>query len=372
MSALAGASLSNSHAVDRSPAGILRAHMELTKVRLNAMVVFTTAVGYVVGSKMNAAPITENPNPHFNWYRLWWTCLGTFLAAAGASAFNQAAEARRDARMHRTRNRPLVTGQLTRTYAATFGLVVSILGVAILCPTSNGIAASLAAINVLLYIAIYTPLKPLTATNTLVGAIVGGIPPIIGWAAATGKIVPAALVRGALRFQGQIPHVRALAWMYKDDYARGGFKMIPNVEPTGRLTSRLAIIYTVLLIPVCLLLTWFQNAGTIFAAVAFTLTFGMLAVALRFALTRTREDARSLFLASILYLPLLTTTLMLDSHTPTGGYLHTEAGFVLVPSGDAPAIDPESPQGRELQSLAPESPALPAAESAAPPTPAPH
>jgi len=343
--------------------------MELSKVRLNAMVVFTTAVGFVVGSKMNAAPFPGAAAPGFDWRRFWWTCLGTFLAAAGASAFNQAAEARRDARMHRTRNRPLVTGQLSRTYAATFGLIVSILGVAILCPTSNGIAASLAAINVLLYIAIYTPMKPLTAANTLVGAIVGGIPPVIGWAAATGSVVPGALVLGAILFLWQIPHFLALAWMYKDDYARGGFKMLSVVEPTGRLSGRLAMLYTVLLIPVCLMLTYFQNAGVIFAAVACMLTAGMAAVALRFAMTRTRDDARALFLASIAYLPLLSTTLMLDSRTPLGGYIRTDAGFLLVPADQPAAIDPESAQGRALQSLAPETPALPAAESAGPPRP---
>ncbi len=355
---------------------LLKAHMELSKVRLNAMVVFTTAVGFVAGTRWIADPLAGSASALY-WPRLFWTCLGTFIAAAGASAFNQALEAPRDARMNRTRNRPLVTGVFSRTYAATFGLVVSIVGVAILCPTSNGTTAILASATVLIYIAIYTPMKPKTAANTLVGAIVGAIPPVLGWTAATGSVAPAALLLGAILFLWQIPHFLALSWIYREDYARGGFKMLSVVEPTGRLTTRLALLYSLLLIPICILLTFFQSTGILFATFAVILTAGLAAVALRFVLTRANDDARMLFFASIIYLPLLCSVLMADARAPDRRDTPSDAGFFLAPdassvppAGDSSAIDPESDQGQSVQSDLNAAPGfLPSAAPLGPPVP---
>jgi heme o synthase len=320
---------------------LLKAHLELGKVRLNAMVVFTTALGFIVGSR-------SNPDPQIDWGRLFWTCLGTFIAAAGASTFNQAIEARRDARMLRTRNRPLCTGRLTRTYAATLGLILCISGVAILCPTSNGLTAVLAALNVLIYVLFYTPLKPVSSVNTLVGAIVGGIPPVLGWTAATGAITPGALVLGGILFVWQIPHFLALCWIYREDYARGGFKMLPVVERTGRLTSCLALMYSILLVPLCLLVAYFGHAGMIFAAISFVLTMSLIAVALRFAMTRSNQDARTLFFASIIYLPLLAITLMADARTPMDGFEPAMGGLIFQTHDSEPFVDPGSAAGQSL------------------------
>lgn len=296
------------------------AHMELCKVRLNGMVVFTTALGFVVGAKLNTPP-------EIAWGRLFWTCLGTFLAAAGASAFNQAIETRRDARMRRTQNRPLCTGRLTRTYAATLGLILCIAGVAILCPLANGLTATLATANVLIYVVVYTPLKPISSINTLVGAVVGGIPPVLGWTAATGHLAPGALVLGAILFVWQIPHFLALCWMYREDYARGGFKMLPVVDGTGRLTANLALLYALLLVPLCLLVAYLGHAGTVFVIGSIVLTVGLIAVAIRFAVTRADREARRLFFASIIYLPVLCVTLMANARGPLSDYESTPGGY---------------------------------------------
>jgi len=307
--------------------------MELGKVRLSAMVVFTTALGYIVASKMNF------PEP-IDWLRLFFTCLGTLLAAVGASSWNQAIEARRDARMYRTRNRPLPAGVFSRTYAATFGLCVCITGVAILCPTSNGLTAILGTVNILLYAIVYTPLKPISTTNTLVGAIVGGIPPMMGWTAATGTLSAGAWVLGAILFVWQIPHFLALSWMYREDYARGGFKMLPAIDPSGRLTAMLALLYAILLVPLNLLLVQLGHAGFTFAIISLALAGGLIACAIRFSKTHANSDARRLFLASIIYLPLLTVTLMITSRGP---FTHLElgpAGYVSPPT--EPFIEPSS------------------------------
>ncbi len=345
-------------AVSRPRQSLLNAHMELGKVRLNAMVVFTAALGFVVGSQ-------QNDPPNFDWVRLFWTCLGTFLAAVGASAFNQAIETRRDARMHRTRNRPLCTGRLSRTYAATFGLIISICGVAIICPTSNGLAACLAAGNVLLYALLYTPLKPVSTVNTLVGAVVGGIPPVLGWAAATGTVTLAALVLGAILFVWQIPHFLALCWMYREDYARGGFKMLPIIDATGKLTSRMALMYAILLLPLCLLVGVLGKAGILFEVVAFMLTAGFILAAMQFVRTRKNSDAKKLFFASIIYLPLLSITLMIDARGPLSNFEKTDAGYVHIDAQPTPFVDPES-----LPQAQPDGPPAPAVLPAPAATPA--
>ena len=311
-------------------------YKELGKARLSGMVVVTTALGYAVGAKSNLS---------FDWGRLLWTCLGTFLAAVGASAFNQAWEAARDSRMNRTKNRPVPSGQISRSHAAFVGLIASIGGVAILCPTSNGLVAILATINILLYAVIYTPLKPVSTANTLVGAVVGGIPPMMGWAAATGNLSAGAWVLGAILFVWQIPHFLALAWMYRADYARAGFKMISTVEPSGRLTTLLALLYSLALIPTAAAMTFLGHAGLPFALVAAVLGGGMVCLALKFAASRSNGDARRLFLASILYLPLLSGALVLDARGPYDGMNRGEAGYSSLPMRGERFVDPAAGPG---------------------------
>jgi len=309
---------------------LLRSYMELGKARLSLMVVVTAAVGYFVASQTME---------HTNWTRLWWTCLGTFLAAVGASAFNQAIEAPRDARMPRTFKRPIPAGHISRTHAAFVGLIASIIGVAILCPTSNGLAALLCTVNLLLYVLVYTPMKPYTTANTLVGAIVGAIPPMLGWAAAVDRLDAGAWLLGAVLFAWQIPHFLALAWMYRADYAKGGYKMLPVVEPSGRLTCLLAMLYSLVLLPLCVMLVVTGAAGWFFLAGSMMLGLGFFALTLKLAMDKTHANARKLFLGSVLYLPLLMAILVIDARGPLDGLQKAPAGYV-APSNDGSFQDP--------------------------------
>jgi len=281
------------------------AYVQLSKARLNAMVVVTTAVGYLL-----AAP---RPLP---WMTLLWTCLGVFLAAIGASAFNQAFEAKRDARMQRTHTRPVPSGRISLAAAITFGLLASIIGVAIICPTSTPLAAVLTILNILFYALVYTPMKPMSSANTLVGAVVGALPPMIGWAAATGTLDAGALLLGGILFVWQIPHFLALAWLYREDYARGGYKMLSNTEPTGRASGLMAITYALALIPLSLALVYRGHAGIIFGATSIVLGAWLVWMAMRFAATKTKAAARALFLCSVIYLPMLLCVLVCDMRQP--------------------------------------------------------
>jgi protoheme IX farnesyltransferase len=312
---------------------LLRSYVELGKVRLNAMVVVTTALGFVVGAASLYPPTIDYP-------RLLWTCIGTFFAAVGASAFNQAIEGPRDAKMRRTAKRPVPAGRISRAHAAYFALMCTIAGVAILCPTSNGLTAVLGLLNVFLYAAVYTPLKPRSTTNTLVGAVVGGIPPVMGWTAATGSITAGAIALGTLLFAWQIPHFLALAWMYREDYARGGYKMVSTTDPTGTRTSVLSVIYSLALIPPSLALFYLGHANGFFGFASILLALGLAVPALLFAADRTHKAARRLFLASILYLPIFTVLLILCVQTPVD---HMDAGFAGHASKTSePFINPES------------------------------
>jgi protoheme IX farnesyltransferase len=311
---------------------LLASYADLGKIRLNAMVVVTTALGFVIGSD-SLFP------PRLDLTCLAWTCLGTFFAAIGASAFNQAIEAPRDARMNRTKNRPIPAGRISRAHAAYFGLLATIVGVAVLCPTSNGLTALLALANVILYALVYTPLKPRSSTNTLVGALVGGIPPVMGWTAATGSVAPGALALGALLFAWQIPHFLALAWMYREDYARGGYKMVSTSDPSGARTSTLSVIYSLLLLVPCLALVFLGHASGFFGYLALILTAWLTFAALRFAASRETRDARRLFLATLLYLPLLSLLLILFAQTPLDHMNTGAAGHASKPT--EPFINPD-------------------------------
>jgi len=285
----------------RRAAGLYRAYVELTKARLNTMVVITTGVGFVMAQSGT-----------MDWGKLVWTCVGTFLAAIGASALNQRVEMRRDARMDRTRHRPLPAGDLSPGHAAFFGVLTAAAGLAILCPLANYPTALLGLANIIIYVAIYTPLKPYTTLNTLVGAVVGAIPPMMGWTAAAGHVDLGAWLLGGILFIWQIPHFLALAWMYREDYQRGGYRMLPVIDPHGALTCRVIIAYTLALAVVCAALTWFGLAGWVFAISALLLNAALLAIEGRLWLARTRANARLLFLASVMYLPLLLLIMVAD------------------------------------------------------------
>ncbi len=276
-------------------------YLALAKPRLNLLVLVTTWAGLYLGSPGGVAlPLLVH------------TRLGTALVAGGAAALNQAWERRTDALMRRTRIRPLPAGRLTTSEGAWFGIVLSALGLVELSWGVNTVAAAVAAATLISYVLVYTPLKVRTSLATIVGAFPGALPPVIGWAAATGDISLEALVLFGIVFFWQMPHFLAIAWMYKDDYARAGIPMLPVVEPDGRRTGRQALIHATALWPVSLLPAVIGLAGPAYLAVATVLGIVFIWRAGTFARSRSIGSARALFGFSILYLPLLLGALVID------------------------------------------------------------
>jgi protoheme IX farnesyltransferase len=288
-------------AVSRAARSRLADFLDLTKPRMNFLVIITTAVGYYMAVRYA-----------FEWVKLLHTLLGTLLTASAAGVLNQYIERRYDARMRRTAGRPLPAGRLSPADALIFGLILALLGIAYLALSVNLLTALLGAFTLLTYVFIYTPLKRYTSLNTIIGAIPGAIPPVMGWTAVHGAIAPEALALFAILFFWQMPHFLAIAILYRDDYAAAGFKMLPVVDPGLRLTGRQIILYSLWLIPITLVPVLLHMAGGLYFVMALLLGLAFLHFAVSCAATRTRADARKLFLASILYLPLLLAMLMID------------------------------------------------------------
>lgn len=280
---------------------MVSAYLELAKARLAALVILTATVGFLLGARGWS-----------NGAQLLWTVVGTGLSAFGANILNQLAEHERDRRMHRTRNRPLPAGRVSRRQAARWGVASSVVGVLVLATATNLLTAGLSLFTIVLYLAVYTPLKPRTPLNTVVGAVVGAIPPMMGWAAATGRLDLGAWILGGILFVWQVPHFLALAWLYREDYARGGFRMLPAVDQPGVLTSRVAFIYAVALLPVTASLAWAGVTGGTFLISSQVLGLAFAGLGWRFARRRGDQAARRLFLASIVYLPLLLAVMVVD------------------------------------------------------------
>ena len=281
----------------------LGAVYELTKPRMNAMVLVTTGVGFLAAGGASPAAFGH-------------AMLGTALSAAGASVLNQYLERDLDARMPRTRRRPLPAGTLAPGFALAFGLALSLAGVAWLAAAVNAVAALLSAATIVSYAAVYTPMKRRSPWCTLVGAVPGAIPPTIGVAAATGTLDPTAAALFALLFAWQIPHFYGLATMYADDYRRGGFRMLPN-EPDGpRRTGRQAVAWCLALLPIGLLAAFVTpGVGWAYGLVAALAGGWFLLAAVRFARAaapRRAASARRLFLVSIAHLPIVLLALVLD------------------------------------------------------------
>ena len=266
----------------------------LAKPRLNLLVVASTLAGYVMGHGDMADAV-----------RVLSTVGGTALVAGGASGYNQVMERRTDALMRRTRMRPMAEGRLAFSEALIYASGLSVAGLAILTLFVNPLSALVALATLVSYAAIYTPLKLRTSFSTVIGAIPGALPPVIGWAAATNTLSQGAWVLFGIVFLWQLPHFLAIAWMYRDDYARAGFPMLPVIEPDGRSTARQSVLYTAALLPLSLAPTLVGIAGPTYLIAALLLTLGFLALSLRFAKSRSATDARRLFFGSIVYLPLL-------------------------------------------------------------------
>jgi heme o synthase len=273
----------------------------LTKPRLNLLVLVTALAGLYL-----AAPAGVSLDI------LVHTLVGTALVAGGAAALNQVWERKTDRLMRRTSTRPLPGGRLRPGEVTLFGLLLSAGGLAELAFAVNVTSAVVAAATLISYVLVYTPLKPHTQLATLVGAIPGALPPVIGWAAATGDITLPALVLFGIVFFWQMPHFLAIAWLYRDDYARARIPLLPVVEPDGRRTGSQALIYAAALWPVSLLPAVVGLAGAPYSAIAAALGLAFIWQTARFARERSMRNARRLFLCSIGYLPLLLGALVAD------------------------------------------------------------
>jgi len=271
--------------------------VQLTKPRITLLVLITTLVGFYMGVAEGLSGLL-----------LFHTILGTGLVAAGASALNQYVERDLDARMMRTRHRPLPGGRLVPAEALVFSIVISVAGVSYLSVFVNTLTGLLGALTLTAYILVYTPLKTKTALCTLIGAVPGAMPPLMGWTAARGEIDAVALSLFAILFLWQMPHFFAIAWIYTEDYARGGFV----VHASGESTGRQIILYCCALIPISLLPSIFHVTGTIYFLGALLLGFVYLGYGFAVALFRSNTHAQRLLRISVLYLPALLVLMMLD------------------------------------------------------------
>ncbi len=275
--------------------------IELTKPRLNLLVLITTVVGVYLGSP-SGVPFTL----------LLHTLVGTALVAGGAAALNQVWERETDSLMRRTRNRPLPGGRLGVFEGTAFGSLLCVAGLVELAVAVNPLCSAVAGLTMVSYVLVYTPLKRRTSLATLVGAIPGALPPVIGWTAATGNVSLPALVLFGIVFLWQMPHFLAIAWLYRDDYAAAGIPLLPVLEPDGRRTGQQAFLYAAALWPVSLLPAGVGLAGLPYSIVATVLGFLLIGLAAAFARERSMLAARRLFLFSIIYLPLLWSALVID------------------------------------------------------------
>ena len=267
---------------------LMKSYLELAKIRLTSMVLVTTAVGFVVGS-------SGMSSMQGHWLTLLWTILGTGLAAAGAAAMNQLLEIDRDATMRRTCRRPLPTGSVTRLQALLFAVVTAGGGVMMLNELVNPLTACLGLANVVIYALVYTPLKPRTTLNTLVGAICGALPPMMGWTAATNSLSMGAWLLGLILFLWQVPHFLALAWLYREEYAKAGFRMLPVIDPTGRMTCQMIVLYSLAMLPLGLVVAMCGLAGSLFAAVSVVLGMGFFVLTLKLRAEKSAQNALASF-----------------------------------------------------------------------------
>ncbi len=272
----------------------LAAYAELTKPRITFLIVLTAAAGFALASPGSV-----------NYASLGSAMVGIALLSSGIATLNQYMERDLDALMRRTADRPLPSGKLLPWEALVFGAGLTVLAEIYLAVLVNPLSAVLGLTVIAGYLFAYTPLKTRTTLSTMVGAFPGAVPPLIGWAAARGSISIEAWVLFAILFLWQFPHFLAIAWMYREDYARAKILMLPVVEPDGRVTAQQIVVYTLLLLPVSLLPTVLGISGKVYLYGAIILGLLFLYSSVRAALSKSRQEARKLLLASVIYLPLL-------------------------------------------------------------------
>ena len=290
-----------SSSVARRSASVLADYIELTKPRLNLLVVATSAGGFYLASPGAPAPLP-----------MVAASVGTALVAGGAAVLNQVLERDTDALMHRTQSRPLPAGRVASDDARAYGLALAAAGLALLGAATNVRAALLALATIGIYLFLYTPMKRCSPLSTLIGAVPGALPPLIGWTAGRGDASPGGWVLFAIVFFWQIPHLMAIEWMFRDDYRRAGFPMLSVIEPDGRRAGRAAVVFAAALVPTSLAPSFVGIAGPAYAWLAAVLGVGLLGLAARFGSTRSDASARLLFVGSITYLPLIWAVMMID------------------------------------------------------------
>ncbi|MGI8741490.1 MAG: heme o synthase [Bryobacteraceae bacterium] len=279
----------------------MKEYIELTKPRITWLILMSTGVGYFFGARSG-----------WHWLTLLHTMIGTGLIASGTAALNQWYEREADGKMRRTMGRPLPSGRIGAAHALWFAIAISLLGFLELAISVNLLAALLGLFTLFSYLFIYTPLKQRSPHSTTIGAIPGAMPPLIGYAAASGTLTWQAWILFAILFIWQFPHFYAIAWMYREDYERAGIRMLPVVEPDGQSTARRILIYMLVLLPISLLPKYFSMVGNFYLAGAFALGLLFLWSGIRVSMDRTRQRARRVLLTSVVYLPMLYGLMLLD------------------------------------------------------------
>lgn len=279
----------------------LHDYVELTKPRLTMLVILTVAGGFAMGSGPSMA---YGPMAH--------VLIGMTLVVAGGASLNQYLERSTDRLMRRTQNRPLPAERMSPQHVLLFGSALAIAGLVYLAYFSTYLVTLLSAAAAAIYLLAYTPLKTRTTFNTLVGAVTGALPPMIGWAAADGRVTPGAWALFWILFVWQMPHFFALSWCFKDDYRNAGIKMLSGLADDGRMVMSQIVLFALIMIPVSLMPTTTGAAGALYFAVALGLSILFFGLCIRLAWTRARKDAMRVFIASIIYLPVLFGVMLYD------------------------------------------------------------
>ncbi len=276
-------------------------YVELTKPRITFLIVLTSAAGYFLGNEAGV-----------NYLGFFHAMYGIALLSSGLATLNQYMERELDLLMRRTASRPLPSGKLAPAEALLLGIILTVGAEIYLAILVNPLTALLGITVIIGYLLLYTPLKTRTTLSTAIGAFPGAMPPLMGWTAATGRISSGAIVLFAILFLWQFPHFLAIAWMYREDYGRAGIVMLPVVEPEGRVTAQQIVIYTLLLLPISLLPTILGMSGMYYFYGAIVLGLLFLYFSVRAAFSKSRQEARRLLLASVIYLPLLFVLMVID------------------------------------------------------------
>ncbi len=272
----------------------MKDYIALTKPRITWLILMSTGVGYFFGARAG-----------WNFLTLFHTIIGTGLIASGTAALNQWYEREADAKMRRTQERPLPSGRLQAGKALVFAILISVAGFVELFAGVNALTGWLGLFTLASYLFIYTPLKQRSPHSTTIGAIPGAMPPLIGYAAASGTLTWEAWILFAILFLWQFPHFYAIAWMYREDYERAGIRMLPVVEPNGESTARRILLFSLVLIPISLIPKFLSMTGNLYLFGALAIGLLFLYAGLRVSFDRTRQRARSVLLASVVYLPVL-------------------------------------------------------------------